>query len=71
VGAGKVKVPDVIFPEGSPHLVEPIYKNPKLSAPFNVQLAAAVRTYVEDRLQVHPPLWQSEFLPQKHIPIPH
>ncbi len=45
-------MPDVMFPGGSPHLVEPIYKNPKLSAPFNVQLAAAVRTYVEDRLQV-------------------
>lgn len=49
---GKVKVPDVMFPEGSPHLVEPIYKNPKLSAPFNQQLAAAVRAYVQDRLQV-------------------
>lgn len=45
-------MPDVMFPGGSPRLVEPIYKNPKLSAPFNVQLAAAVRTYVEDRLQV-------------------
>ncbi len=43
---------DVMFPDGSPHLVEPIYKNPILSAPFNVQLAAALRSYVEDRLQV-------------------
>ena len=31
-----------MFPGGSPHLVEPIYKNPKLSAPFNEQLAEAV-----------------------------
>ena len=39
--AGEVKVPDVMFPNGSPHLVEPIYKDPKLSAPFNEQLAGA------------------------------
>ena len=50
--AGKVKVTDVMFPGGSPELVEPIYKNPLLSAPFNEQLAAAVRAYAEDRLQV-------------------
>jgi hypothetical protein len=41
-----------MFPGGSPELVEPIYKNPKLSAPFNEQLAAAIRAYAEDRLQV-------------------
>lgn len=35
-------IAEVMFPGGSPHLVEPIYKNPKLSAPFNEQLAAAV-----------------------------
>lgn len=35
-------MPDIMFPGGSPHLVEPIYKNPKLSAPFNEQLAEAV-----------------------------
>ena len=63
--AGKVKVTDVMFPEGSPHLVEPIYKNPNLSAPFNVQLAAAVRTYVEDRLQVPPLKSQREVSPEK------
>ena len=50
--AGRVKVTDVMFPGGSPDLVEPIYKNPKLSAPFNEQLAAAVRAYTEERLQV-------------------
>ncbi len=41
-----------MFPGGSPELVEPIYKNPILSAPFNEQLAAAVRAYALDRLQV-------------------
>ena len=50
--AGKVKVTDVMFPGGSPELVEPIYKNEKLSAPFNEQLAAAILAYAEDRLQV-------------------
>ena len=40
--AGAVDIAEVMFPGGSPHLVEPIYKNPKLSAPFNEQLAAAV-----------------------------
>ena len=43
---------DVMFPGGSPDLVEPIYKNPILSAPFNEQLAAAVRAYTEQLLQV-------------------
>ena len=42
----------MMFPGGSPDLVEPIYKNLKLSAPFNEQLAAAVRLYVEARLRV-------------------
>ena len=51
---GKVKVPDVMFPGGSPDLVEPIYKNPLLSAPFNEQLAEVVVGYVKDRLQVRP-----------------
>ncbi|KAK9803996.1 hypothetical protein WJX72_011444 [[Myrmecia] bisecta] len=49
-----VKVPDVMFPGGSPELVEPIYKNPKLSAPFNEQVAAAIASYVADRLAVLP-----------------
>ena len=43
---------DVMFPNGSPDLVEPIYKNPLLSAPFNEQLAAVIRSYVQNRLQV-------------------
>ena len=48
--AGEVKVPDVMFPGGSPELVEPIYKNPKLSAPFNEQLTAIICDYVRNRL---------------------
>lgn len=51
----KIKVTDVMFPGGSPELVEPIYKNPKLSAPFNEQLAGIVRAYTVDRLAVLPP----------------
>lgn len=49
---GRLKVTDVMFPSGSPALVEPIYSNPLLSAPFNEQLAAAVVGYVKQRLQV-------------------
>ena len=41
--AGEIKVTDVMFPNGSPNLVEPIFKNPLLSAPFNEQLAAVIR----------------------------
>ncbi len=41
-----------MFPKGSPDLVEPIYKNPLLSAPFNEQLAAAIRAYARNMLQV-------------------
>ena len=52
---------DVMFPGGSPELVEPIYKNPRLSAPFNEQLAAAIRAYAEDRLQA---------CPHQHLPPP-
>ena len=50
--AGEVKVPDVMFPGGSAELVEPIYKSPLLSAPFNEQLADIVIDYVTDRLKV-------------------
>jgi len=50
--AGEIKVTDVMFPNGSPDLVEPIYKNSVLSTPFNEQLAAVTRAYVEDRLKV-------------------
>ena len=49
---GEVKVPDVMFPGGSADLVEPIYKDPLLSAPFNEQLALIVTDYVTDRLKV-------------------
>ena len=45
----------MMFPGGSPELVEPIYKNPQLSAPFNEQLASAIRAFVEHCIQVtHP-----------------
>jgi len=48
--AGEVKVPEVMFPGGSPHLVEPIYKDPNLSAPFNEQLASIVLAHCRRRL---------------------
>ena len=41
-----------MFPGGSPELVEPIYKNPLLSAPFNEQLASILCSYVADMAQV-------------------
>ena len=41
-----------MFPKGTPDLVEPIYKNALLSAPFNEQLAAAIRAYALNMLQV-------------------
>jgi hypothetical protein len=47
-----VKVTDVMFPGGSPELVEPIYKNPILSAPFNEQLATLIKAYVAERFKV-------------------
>ena len=40
--AGEVPIPEVMFPGGSPHLVEPIYQNPTLSAPFNEQLSSVI-----------------------------
>ncbi len=46
-----------MFPGGSPELVEPIYKNLKLSAPFNEQLTAIICDYVRHRL---PSLGQGE-----------
>ena len=45
-------MPDVMFPGGSAELMEPIYKNPLLSAPFNEQLALIAVDYVSDRLKV-------------------
>lgn len=55
--AGEVPIPEVMFPGGSPHLVEPIYQNPTLSAPFNEQLSSVIIarcaeptwSYTEDR----------------------
>ena len=49
---GRLKVTDAMFPGGSPALVEPIYSSPLLSAPFNEQLAAALRAFVAARLEV-------------------
>ena len=45
-----MNIAEVMSPGGSPELVEPIYKNPKLSAPFNEQLADVVCAYVRHRL---------------------
>jgi len=44
---GKAGFADAMFPGGSPHLVEPVYKNPLVSAPFNAQLAAAVVAFAD------------------------
>lgn len=52
VRTGRLKVTDAMFPGGSPALVEPIYSGPLLSAPFNEQLAAALRAFVLARLEV-------------------
>lgn len=41
-----------MFPKGSPELVESIYKNAVLSAPFNEQLTKAIRAYALHMLQV-------------------
>ena len=48
--AGALNIAEVMFPGGSPELVEPIYKNPNLSAPFNEQLANVICAYVRHRL---------------------
>ena len=42
----------MMFPKGSPEMVEPIYKNPVLSAPFNEQLTAVIHAYTVNVLQV-------------------
>ena len=60
--AGTVNTAEVMFPGGSPELVEPIYKNPKLSAPFNEQLADVICAYVRHRL---PSLTPGEKVPQR------
>ena len=41
-----------MFPKGSPELVEPIYKNAVLSAPFNEQMAVAIHMQCLHMLQV-------------------
>ncbi len=43
---------DVFFPDDSPDLVEAVYRASSLAETFIAQLATAVRTYVEARLQV-------------------
>ena len=42
----------MMFPKGSPELVEPIYKNAVLSAPFNEQMAVAIHMQCLHMLQV-------------------
>ena len=49
VSAGEVNIAEVMFPGGSPHLVEPIYSNAKLSAPFNEQLTEVICSYIAHR----------------------
>ena len=49
---GSLQITDVMFPGGSSELVEPIYKNPLLSAPFNEQLAGILCSYVGSLAQV-------------------
>ena len=48
---GKTEINDVMFPNGSSDLVEPIYNNEALSMPFNEQLAAVISTYIQHRRQ--------------------
>ena len=48
---GTTEVNDVMFPNGSSDLVEPIYNNAVLSMPFNEQLADVISTYVQHRRQ--------------------
>ncbi len=48
---GITEVNDVMFPNGSSDLVEPIYNNAALSMPFNEQLADVISTYVQHRRQ--------------------
>ena len=56
--SGTVAARDVIFPDDSPDLVEAVYRASSLAETFSAQLATAVRTYVEARLQVsHSPQW--------------
>ena len=47
-----------MFPKGSPELVEPIYKNAVLSAPFNEQMAVAIHMQCLHVLQVCAPPYQ-------------
>ena len=47
-----------MFPKGSPELVEPIYKNAVLSAPFNEQMAVAIHMQCLNVLQVCSPPYQ-------------
>ena len=47
-----------MFPKGSPELVEPIYKNAVLSAPFNEQMAVAMHMQCLHMLQVCSPQYK-------------
>ena len=48
---GKTEVSDVMSPNGSSDLVDPIYNNAVLCEPFKEQLVAVIYTYVHHRLQ--------------------
>ena len=63
MNAGKLRIADVMFPNGSPELVEPIYKNAVLSAPFNEHMAVAIHMQCLHMLQVCCPLyWKSSHM---------
>ena len=48
---------DVMFPNGSSDLVDPIYNNAVLCVPFNEQLADVISTYVQHRRQASAGFW--------------
>ena len=57
MNTGTIEVNDVMFPNGSSDLVEPIYNHAVLSVPFNEQLADVISTYVQHRRQASAGFW--------------
>lgn len=50
---GKVPATDIMFPKGSMHLVEGIYKHNKVADYFNEMLSDQVTAFLEQRLKQH------------------
>lgn len=50
---GKIPATDIMFPKGSMHLVEGIYKHNKVADYFNEVLSDKVATFLEHRLKQH------------------